>query len=136
STEDENVTAETMAQDQAQADGEKLAREAPKDLPVLDVVVRDGVVSIRARKQMAAAVLLEVASKAGMGFETRGDLDPSMIDIDVRSMPIEQLPVAFARPDFALLMRRNLATGGTRGVAVLLGSDASRLKRPQAPAPK
>ncbi|MEO8360849.1 MAG: hypothetical protein ABI672_12530 [Vicinamibacteria bacterium] len=136
STEDENVTAETIANDQATRDEEKLSKEPPKEVPVLDVAVKNGLVSIRARKQMAAAVLLEVASKAGMGFETRGDLDQSIIDVDVRSMPIEQLPAALARSGFALLMRRNLATGGTRGVAVLLGSEASKVKKTPVPAPK
>ena len=102
---------------------------APREGPVLDVSVKDGLVSIRARKQMVTAILLDVASKAGMGFETRGQLDEAFIDLDVRGLPVDQLPATMARPNFAVLMRRNLTAASTRPVAVLLGSEATRVKK-------
>ena len=76
STEDDSVTEETLAAEREAMDAEKLRREPPKEGPVLDVLVKDGLVSIRARRQMVTAILLEVASKAGPGFETRGQLEP------------------------------------------------------------
>jgi hypothetical protein len=128
-TDDESVTAESLAKDQADADEAKLNKDPPKEGPVLDVSVKDGLVSIRARKQTVTAILLDVASKAGLGFETRGDLDETIVDLDIRSTPVEQIPAAVARPGVALLMRRNVTTGGTRAVAMLLGSEASRLRK-------
>ena len=128
-TEDETVTEETMARDQALKDEEKLKKDPPSEGPVLDVSVKDGLVSIRARKQMVTAVLLDVASKAGMGFETRGQLDEAFVDLDVRSLPVEQLPATVARPNFGVLMRRNLTAGVSRPVAVLLGTEATKVKK-------
>lgn len=130
STEDESVTEETMAKDQAERDEENLKKDPPREGPVLDISVKNGLVSIRARRQMVTAILLDVASKAGLGFETRGELDQALIDLDVRGLPVEQIPAAVARPGVALLMRRNLTTGGTRPVAMLLGSEATRFKKP------
>ncbi len=130
STEDESVTEETMAKDQAERDEENLKKDPPREGPVLDISVKNGLVSIRARRQMVTAILLDVASKAGLGFETRGELDQALIDLDVRGLPVEQIPAVVARPGVALLMRRNLTTGGTRPVAMLLGSEATRFKRP------
>jgi hypothetical protein len=78
---------------------------------------------------MVAAVFLDVASKAGMGFETRGRLDESFIDLDVRNLPVDQLPATVARPNFGVLMRRNLTAGESRPVAVLLGTDATRVRK-------
>jgi hypothetical protein len=129
STEDETVTEETMAQEQAATDAAKLKKDPPKEGPVLDVSVKDGLVSIRARRQMVTAILLDVASKAGMGFETRGQLDQAFIDLDVRGLPVEQLPAAVARPNFGVLMRRNVTAGVSRPVAVLLGAEATRVKK-------
>jgi hypothetical protein len=130
STEDESVSEETMAKDQTERDEEKLRKDPPKEGPVLDISVKNGLVSIRARRQMVTAILLDVASKAGLGFETRGELDQTLIDLDVRGLPVEQIPAVVARPGVALLMRRNLTTGGTRPVAMLLGSEATRFKKP------
>lgn len=130
STEDESVTEETMAKDQAERDEENLKKDPPREGPVLDVSVKNGLVSVRARRQMVTAILLDVASKAGLGFETRGELDQTLIDLDVRGLPVEQIPAVVARPGVALLMRRNLTTGGTRPVAMLLGSEATRFKKP------
>lgn len=130
STEDESVTEETMAKDQAARDEENLKKDPPREGPVLDVSVKEGLVSVRARRQMVTAILLDVASKAGLGFETRGELDQALIDLDVRGLPVEQIPAVVARPGVALLMRRNLTTGGTRPVAMLLGSEATRFKKP------
>lgn len=129
STEDETVTEETMARDQSVKDEEKLGKDPPKEGPVLDVSVKDGLVSIRARRQMVTAILLDVASKAGMGFETRGQLDEALIDLDVRGLPVEQLPATLARPNFGVLMRRYLTAGVSRPVAVLLGPEATRVKK-------
>ena len=128
STEDESVTEETIAREQAGRDEEKLKKDPPEG-PVLDIAVKNGLVSVRARRQMVTAILLDVASKAGLGFETRGELDDTLIDLDVRDLPVEQIPAAVARPGVALLMRRNLTTGGTRPVAMLLGSEATRFKK-------
>ena len=83
----------------------------------------------RARKQMVTAILLDVASKAGMGFETRGQLDEAFIDLDVRGLPVDQLPATLARPNFGVLMRRNLTSGVSRPVAVLLGTEATKVKK-------
>jgi len=130
STEDESVTEETIAKDQADRDEEKLRKEPAKEGPVLDVSVKNGLVSVRARRQMVTAILLDIASKAGLGFETRGELDQALIDLDVRGLPVEQIPAVVARPGIALLMRRNVTTGGNRPVAMLLGSEATRLKKP------
>lgn len=130
STEDENVTEETIAAEQAGRDEEKLKKDPPREGPVLDISVKNGLVSVRARRQMVTAILLDVASKAGLGFETRGELDHALIDLDVRDLPVEQIPAAVARPGVALLMRRNLTTGGTRPVAMLLGSEATRFRKP------
>lgn len=130
STEDDAVTEETLAKERSDADEARLRSDLRKEGPVLEVSVKDGLVSVRARRQMAAAILLEAASKAGLGFETRGDLDQSLIDIDIRHTPIDQLPAALARPGFGVLMRRNLTAGTTRPVAVLLGSEASRVTKP------
>ena len=130
STEDESVTEETMAREQAERDDENLKKDPPREGPVLDVSVKNGLVSVRARRQMVTAILLDVASKAGLGFETRGELDQALIDLDVRDLPVEQVPAVVARPGVALLMRRNLTTGGTRPVAMLLGSEATRFKKP------
>ncbi len=130
STEDESVTEETIAKDQADRDEEKLRKEPAKEGPVLDVSVKNGLVSVRARRQMVTAILLDIASKAGLGFETRGALDQALIDLDVRGLPVEQIPAVVARPGIALLMRRNVTTGGNRPVAMLLGSEATRLKKP------
>lgn len=126
STDDEEATGETMARDQAASDEARLGKDPPREGPVLDVSVKDGLVSIRARRQMVAAVLLDVASKAGMGFETRGPIDQEFIDLDVRGLPVDQLPAVVARPGFAVLMRRNLTAGAVRPVAVLLGSEAGK----------
>lgn len=128
-TEDETVTEETLAQEQALKDEEKLKKDPPKEGPVLDVSVKDGLVSIRARKQMVTAILLDVASKAGMGFETRGQLDEAVVDLDVRGLPVDQLPAAVARPNFGVLMRRNVTAGVSRPVAVLLGTEATKVKK-------
>lgn len=128
-TEDDTVTEDTMARDQAAKDEEKLRKDPPREGPVLDVSVKDGLVSIRARKQMVTAILLDVASKAGMGFETRGQLDEAFIDLDVRGLPVEQLPATLARPNFGVLMRRNVTTGVSRPVAVLLGTEATKVKK-------
>ena len=128
STDDEDVTQETIAADQTAKDEAKLKKDPPKEGPVLDVTAKNGLVSIRARKMMATAILLDVASKSGLGFETRGELDDAIIDLDVRDMPVEQIPAAVGRPGVGLLMRRNLTTGGVRAVAVLLGSKATRIK--------
>jgi len=128
-TEDEAVTEETLAKDEARKDEEKFKKDPPKEGPVLDVSVKDGLVSIRARKQMVTAILLDVASKAGMGFETRGQLDEAFIDLDVRGLPVEQLPATLARPNFGVLMRRNLTSGVSRPVAVLLGTEATKVKK-------
>ncbi len=130
STEDESVTEESMAKEQAGRDEENLKKDPPREGPVLDVSVKNGLVSVRARRQMVTAILLDVASKAGLGFETRGELDQALIDLDVRGLPVEQIPAVVARPGVALLMRRNLTTGGTRPVAMLLGSEATRFKKP------
>ncbi len=130
STEDDAVTEETLAKAEADTDEAKLRKEPAAEGPLLEVSVKGGLVSIRARRQMTAAIVLEAASKAGLGFETRGDLDPSLIDLDIRSMPMDQLPAALARPGFAVLMRRNLTAGTTRPVAVLLGAEASRVTKP------
>ena len=132
STGDESVTEETMAKDQAARDEQNLKKDPPREGPVLDISVKNGLVSIRARRQMVTAILLDVASKAGLGFETRGELDQALIDLDVRGLPVEQIPAMVARPGVALLMRRNLTTGGIRPVAMLLGSEATRLKKPVA----
>lgn len=129
STDDESVTEETLSKDQALKDEEKLTKDPPKEGPVLDVSVRDGLVSIRARTQMVTAILLDVASKAGMGFETRGQLDEAFIDLDVRGLPVDQLPATLARPNFGVLMRRNVTTGASRPVAVLLGAEATRVRK-------
>jgi hypothetical protein len=125
-TEDEAATEETIAAERNKADEEKLAKDPPKEGPVLDVSVSNGLVSVRARKQMVTAVLLEVASKGGLGFETRGQLDEAFVDLDIRATPVDQLPGVIARPNFGVLMRRNLAAGVNRAVAVLLGTDATR----------
>lgn len=130
STEDESMTEETMAKEQAGRDEENLKKDPPREGPVLDISVKNGLVSIRARRQMVTAILLDVASKAGLGFETRGELDQALIDLDVRGLPVEQIPAVVARPGVALLMRRNVTTGGTRPVAMLLGSEATRFKKP------
>ncbi len=132
STDDESVTEETMAKDQTERDEANLKKDPPREGPVLDISVKNGLVSIRARRQMVTAILLDVASKAGLGFETRGELDQALIDLDVRGLPVEQIPAVVARPGVALLMRRNLTTGGTRPVAMLLGSEATRFKKPVA----
>jgi hypothetical protein len=129
STEDASATEETMAREQAKQDEEKLKRDPPVAGPVLDVSVKDGLVSIRARKQMVTAVLLDVASRAGLGFETRGQLDQDFIDLDVRGLSVDQLPATLARPNFGVLMRRNLTAGETRPVAVLLGTEATKVKK-------
>ncbi len=129
STDDEGVTEETLSRDQAVKDEETLRKDPPKEGPVLDISVKDGLVSIRARKQMVTAILLDVASKAGMGFETRGQLDEAFIDLDVRGLPVEQLPAVVARPNFGVLMRRNVTTGVSRPVAVLLGTEATRVRK-------
>jgi len=129
STEDASVTEETMARDQAAKDEEKLQKDPPAEGPVLDVSVKDGLVSIRARKQMVAAVFLDAASKAGLGFETRGQLDEAFIDLDVRGLPFEQLPATVARPNFGVLMRRNMSANVSRPVAVLLGTEATKVRK-------
>ena len=100
----------------------------------LDVTVVDGQVSIRARRHMFAAPVLELASRAGLGYLTRGDLDESLIDIEVQSIPWERLPRALGRPGFGLLMRRNASTGARRPVAVIIGDQATRF-RPPTPSP-
>ena len=105
------------------------ALRVPVRIPVLDVSVKDGLVSIRARRHMVTAILLDVASKAGIGFETRGQLDQEFIDVDVRGLPVDQLPATLARPNFGVLMRKNLAAGESRPVAVLLGTEATKVKK-------
>ena len=129
STEDEAVTEESIGKKQAELDEAKLKKDPPKEGPVLDISVKKGLVSVRARRQMVTAILLDVASKAGLGFETRGELDTTLIDLDVRDIPVDQIPAAVARPGVALLMRRNLTSGSTRPVAMLLGSEASKVGR-------
>jgi hypothetical protein len=134
STEDQSVTPETLAAESSRRDEERL-KDAPKaEGPVLDVAAADGLVSVRARKHMVTAVLLEVASKAGLGFETRGQLDEAFMDLDIRATPVDQLPAVIARPGFAVLMRKNLTAGSKRGVAMLLGTEATFVKR-AAPSP-
>ena len=134
-TDEEEATGDTIAAAKGRADAAKLARDAPAEGPVLDVSVKDGLVSIRARRHVMAAPLLEMASRAGLGFETRGTLDENFIDLDIRDTPIDQLPGVIARPGFGVLMRRNLTSGGKRPVAVLLGSSATRVKPRPSPSP-
>ncbi len=50
-------------------------------------------------------------------------------NLDVRGLPVEQLPATVARPNFGVLMRRNLTTGVSRPVAVLLGTEATKVKQ-------
>ena len=132
-TDEAEATGEAIEGKRNRAEEAKLGKDAPSEGPVLDVAVRDGLVSIRARRHMMAAPLLEMASRAGLGFETRGALDEALIDLDIRDTPIDQLPGVIARPGFGVLMRRNLTSGGRRAVAVLLGAQATRVRpRPEA----
>lgn len=64
-----------------------------------------------------------------MGFETRGQLDKAFIDLEVRGMPVEELPTTLGRPNFRVLMRRKGTAGVSRPVAVPPGTEDTKVKK-------
>lgn len=121
-TDDESVTAEDM---QAKADTEaaKGLEGEPKDAekPMLAVAVKDGRVSVRARRQNLAVLLNEVATRGAIAFDIRGNVDMNPIDIELRDTPLVDLPLALGRAGVRLVLRRNLATGEEVAQGIRLG---------------
>jgi len=95
--------------------------EEPKDTPMLAVVVKDGRVTLKSRKQPLVALLNEVAQRANVPFDLRGEADMFPFDIDLADMPLRDLPVALGRPGVRLLVRRNLGTGEEFVQGILAG---------------
>lgn len=111
----------------------KKLEEEPKDAgkPMLAVVVTDGRVNLKATKQPLVALLNEVAMRAKVPFDIRGELDMSPIDIVLKDLPLRDLPVALGRPGVRLVVRRNLATGDEVVQGILAGET-----RPSVPTPR
>ena len=126
-TEDDTVTPEDL---QARADKEAakgLEKDPEPEKPMLSVAVTEGRVSIRARKQNVAALLNEVAIRAGVPFDIRGAIDTIPIDIEIRDLPLRDLPLALGRASARVMVRRDLATGNETVQGILFGDT-----RPQA----
>jgi len=105
-----------------EAEEAKALSEEPKDdKPVLVVVARDGLVSIKSRRQPLIAILNEVASKTGIPIDLVGSVDMTPIDVEIRDMPLRDLGAALGRGGFRLVVRRNLATDEEWVQGVLVG---------------
>ena len=129
-TDEESVTAEDI-EAMAEKESAKGLDGEPKDpeKPMLAVVVKDGQVSIRARRQNLAALLNEVATRASLPFDIRGQVDPVPVDIEIRDLRLIDLPVALGRPGVRLIVRRNLVTGEEVVQGILLGDPGARSSR-------
>lgn len=97
--------------------------EEPQDAdkPRLAVVVSDGRVSLKSRRQQLVTLLHEVATRAQIPFDIRGEVDMVPVDIELKDLPLRDLPVALGRTGVRLVIRRNLSTGEEFVQGILAG---------------
>lgn len=111
-TDDPSVTAEDLkAREDKEAAKGLEGEEKEREKPSLSVSAQDGRVSIRARKQFLAVLLNEVAARAAIAFEIRGNVDMVPVDIEIRDLPLVELPVALGRAGVRVVIRKDLNTG-------------------------
>jgi hypothetical protein len=125
-TDDPSVTAEDLKarEDSEAAKGLEGEERAPEK-PSLSVSVQEGRVSVRARKQLLAVLLNDVASRAAIAFDIRGNVDMVPIDIEIRDLPLVDLPLALGRAGVRVVIRKDLNTGDEVVHGIRLG-DALR----------
>lgn len=117
------------AEDQLTA--KAMREESGGDAPMLAVIVKDGRVSLKARKQPLVALLNEVAKRGTIPFDLRGQPDMFPLDIDLADLPLRDLPVALGRPGVRLIVRRNLATGEEFVQGILVGEKGATATSPR-----
>lgn len=111
-TDDPNVTAEDLkAREDKEAAKGLEGEEQEREKPSLSVSVQEGRASVRARGQFLAVLLNEVATRASIAFEIRGNVDMVPIDIEIRDLPLVELPVALGRAGVRVVIRKDLNTG-------------------------
>ena len=111
-TDDPNVTAEDLkAREDKEAAKGLEGEEQEREKPSLSVSVQEGRASFRARGQFLAVLLNEVATRASIAFEIRGNVDMVPIDIEIRDLPLVELPVALGRAGVRVVIRKDLNTG-------------------------
>ena len=111
-TDDPSVTAEDLkAREDKEAAKGLEGEEQEREKPSLSVSAQDGRVSVRARKQFLAVLLNEVAARAAIAFEIRGNVDMVPVDIEIRDLPLVELPVALGRAGVRVVIRKDLNTG-------------------------
>ena len=111
-TDDPNVTAEDLkAREDKEAAKGLEGEEQEREKPSLSVSVQEGRASVRARGQFLAVLLNEVATRASIAFEIRGNVDMVPIDIEIRDLRLVELPVALGRAGVRVVIRKDLNTG-------------------------
>lgn len=111
-TDDPSVTAEDLkAREDKEAAKGLEGEEQEREKPSISVSAQDGRVSVRARKQFLAVLLNEVAARAAIAFEIRGNVDMVPVDIEIRDLPLVDLPVALGRAGVRVVIRKDLNTG-------------------------
>lgn len=122
-TDDLTVGSEELGKEQDEAGAAKLKaeREADSSAPALSLSFRDGLVHLRARKQSVPVLVSEIAQRAGISFDLRGDIDTAEIDVDLPGVPLDQVPAALGRPEVRMMLRRDLATGNSVVKGYLVG---------------
>ena len=130
--EDGTITEPTEA-DAKQDESPSPADDSPGK-PLLAVSVRNGAATVKARQQPVIAILNQIASKAGVPFDLRGQPDMTLIDIEFKDVPLRDVPTALAAPDVRMVLRRNLVTGDemVRGFLVVAPQPAP-LQPPRPP---
>jgi hypothetical protein len=122
STEDEKVTPEEAQATADQEAAKTLDRDEEAGKPILAVSANGDRVTIRCRRQHLAVLLNEVAARASVPFDIRGNVDPIPVDLEVKDMPLIDLPAAIGRPGVRVLVRRALATSEEAVQGIVVGS--------------
>lgn len=128
--EDGNVSVSEGLDDERARQAFDAQSDADPAKPMLAVLVRGDLVSVKARRQHIAGLLNEVALKAGVAFDIRGEPNAALVDINMRDLPIRDLAAALGRDDVRVSFRRNLATGQDFLQGVIAGREAPQEPKP------
>jgi hypothetical protein len=103
-------------------DGVEPAPEAEEKVKPLQILFKDNLLTIKAKKQPLSLVLLKIGEELGIPVDIQ-ELTSSIIDADISKLPVEEA-VRQLSPNIRLFLRADLTRAERRALRLVLAEPA------------